>query len=472
MYNTRLKQWRIRKNYRSQDKDKLAQQIALALAENRSVADMTFNSRPVKFDRVLRHCRNAKRMQKTSSFRPRGSIKGSDTKQRASLAPNVDQDEGTKLEGIITPQTRTTPNTDPTFTPVSSADDILDSPAGALTPCTPLSPPKDTVNVAVVLHQTQAYYLNHIDQICAATADIYTTTDKSSIFWTNIKSAIYLLKKQSPVLAWPLLNEACRIACDVLRDAPVLFLNGLFTVLSPVNTARCPKVRNTMLIYLGEMAAIKLSPFHPLSIVCRELARDQNCREMSETALNLTLDLFIKTLGPRHSATFLVHRSLISLSRRGRQLQAAERLAKQLVQATEQAFGSHDKPDRDASVELCIAMTELVHVYSDLGNYAMASELCASVISKYQSIQKDRFPDSRAAYAMEDMAELCHYQHDIDQSVVWLTRALAASWEIRGGTASTIHVREKLEALLLAQGKFKDASELRTRYPRQVEELA
>src|SRR5882757_6312956 len=61
MYNTRLKQWNICKNYRAEEKELLAARIAQAHLENRSIDNLTFKDRPVKLDRVLRHCRTRRR---------------------------------------------------------------------------------------------------------------------------------------------------------------------------------------------------------------------------------------------------------------------------------------------------------------------------------------------------------------------------------------------------------------------------
>ena len=66
---------------------------------------------------------------------------------------------------------------------------------------------------------------------------------------------------------------------------------------------------------------------------------------------------------------------------------------------------------------------------------------------------------------MENMAELQHYVGKEDECIYWLRRALASAWKVRGGVASTIHVREKLEGMLITKGRFEDANELSEKYP-------
>ncbi|KIX05293.1 uncharacterized protein Z518_06165 [Rhinocladiella mackenziei CBS 650.93] len=161
------------------------------------------------------------------------------------------------------------------------------------------------------------------------------------------------------------------------------------------------------------MAGIKLQPTHPLAMICRQLAQDNGWGAVSETALNLSRDLFVKNLGRGHSGTFAVHRSLICLLPRDKQLEAAKRLCEDLVNSAEQELVAQSrvslhqrKPTSISMTELCIAMTELVHIYIDMEDYGVAQELCLSVVQNYKTIPGVNFPDSRAAYAMEDMEML------------------------------------------------------------------
>lgn len=477
MYNTRLKQWNIRKNYRAAEKELLAARIAQAHLENRSIDNLTFKDRPVRLDRVLRHCRAKKRESAVIKKKPMKSNRrvanaGEDEESSDSSLWIPVQDSSAQAysassggQTTITPESGNT--TTSVLTPSSSepneADDSYeiishdDLAVEVWSPDRPLFPPKENFNLELILHQTQSYYLNCMDEINIRAAAVYNVTDNTTVFWANIKSAIYFLKKQSPKLAWPLLNEACVLAGDILSEAPVLFLNGLLTVLSPVNTRVCPMVRSTLLKYLGKMAGIKLkSKQHPLAILCRELSEDTECGNASEMALNLTLNMFSERLGRDHSATFAVNRSLISFLRRAKQYDAAKELSEDLIQVTEHALVSRSsvnihqrKPTSISMTEVCIAMTELVHIYIDMKEYVLAQKLCSSVLQNYQAIQGVNFPDSRAAYAMEDMAELCVHLGDKEGAIFWLQEALWAPGMLRGPEEpATRHIEEKICELM------------------------
>jgi hypothetical protein len=509
MYNTRLKQWNICKNYRAEDKELLAAQIAEAHLENRSLDSITFKDKPVKFHRVLRHCK--------ATARKRGSAEidgASRNKRRRRVLESVEESSSSDSSGsgeslsemvrVPGPWPHTTNKTSESgsssnrmvlLTPVSgySSSTILTPSTGlsidneavqtittyhpsrdhrVLSPSPPLFPAKGSaINVELILDQTKMYYSAHLDTIRLQTSEIHDATatmDLSSMFWSNVKSAIYFLKMKRPSLAWPLLNEACKFAGNMLTTAPVLFLNSVFTVLSPVNTRVCPRFRSVILQYLSQMAAIRLTPRHPLSIVLHEISQEDDSGWTSETALTLTLDLLIACLGRDHSGTFVVHRSLISLLRRDKRLLEARQHGEQLVQVAKQALVSQaqaqaqaglglglgfavpipiqlKKPTGISMTELCLAMTELVHIYTDMKEYPVAQGICSSVIQNFGIVQGVNFPDSRAAYAMEDMAELCGHLDDFQGATYWLRRAFEASCLLRGQEdAATKHIKDKL----------------------------
>jgi len=489
MYNTRLKQWNICKNYRAEEKELLAARIAQAHLENRSLDTITFKDKPVKFHRVLRHSR--------ATARKRGGAEIEPSRKRRRVLESAEESSDSSGSGESpgqmvrvpgqwehtthkTSESGSSSNRMVFVTPVSgySSSTIL-TPSGGLSsdneavetttyppspdhrvlrPSPSLFPAKGAMNVELILEQTKMYYSAHLDTIRLQTTEIHDTTDLSSLFWSNVKSAIYFLKMKTPSLAWPLLNEACRFAGDMLTNAPVLFLNSVFTVLSPVNTRVCPVVRSIILRYLSQLATIRLTPRHPLSIVFREISQEDDCGLASETALNLTLDVLMNSLGGDHSATFTVRRSLITLLRRDKRLKEARRYSELLVKVAEQTFVSQadlaipihlKKPTSISMTELCMAMTELVHIYIDMKEYSVAHGICSSVIQNYKIVQGVNFPDSRAAYAMEDMAEICGHLNDFQGAASSLRRAVEASCMLRGeGDAATKHVKDKLDGMM------------------------
>ncbi|KIW13977.1 hypothetical protein PV08_06758 [Exophiala spinifera] len=492
MYNTRLKRWDIWKNYRAEEKEELAGRIAQAHVENRPIDTINFRNKPVKVNRVLRHCRTTARKRRGSTTLEVSKVKkgkGSEASSEDSTDSNrgsTDRDEMVRVpRSLGVNMTRRTPRSGSSssgfvlLTPESgdTSATILTPSASGLSdnevvpyitggqatqedqvpsPDPPIFPAKGPINVELILNQTQTYYLAHLESIRSEATDIYNVTAASNLFWSNVKSAIYFLKMKTPTLAWPLFNEACGLVGDVLSNSPILFLNSVFAVLSPVNTRICPLARSTLLRHLSNMASIKLTPLHPLAILFREIAQEDEFGFTSETAMLVTLNLLRQHLGGDHTGTFTVQRSLISLLRRDQRLVEAKQQSEELVRTTEQALVSQvglaiqaKKPTSISMTELCIAMTELVHVYIDMKEYAVAKDICDKVIQNYKMIQGPSFPDSRAAYAMEDMAQLSEQLGDNGGATYWLGQAMEASCLLRGESdAATQHVKNKMDELV------------------------
>src|SRR4051794_27396426 len=69
MYHTRFKQWGLHKNYKVDDKELLAAQIARACSEKRPVTNIKFRGQPVKFRKVIRHCLSQKRVEEANKIK-------------------------------------------------------------------------------------------------------------------------------------------------------------------------------------------------------------------------------------------------------------------------------------------------------------------------------------------------------------------------------------------------------------------
>ena len=55
-------------------------------------------------------------------------------------------------------------------------------------------------------------------------------------------------------------------------------------------------------------------------------------------------------------------------------------------------------------------MVEVVHILSDMCDYSAALRLCQQVLDLYKILQGERYPDSRASYAMESHGRVVSFQ--------------------------------------------------------------
>jgi hypothetical protein len=150
---------------------------------------------------------------------------------------------------------------------------------------------------------------------------------------------------------------------------------------------------------------------------------DAGSRKISETALLLMLDVFQEGLGQAHWEVFQLRRTLIVLLRRDRDISAAETLSIALVHSSEQAAGQNH-------THTGLAMSELVHIYNEQGDYSRATNICEEVLRRSMLDFGHDYPNSRCVYAMEDMAELCHSQGNTFQSEFWLRKAFSGALKV------------------------------------------
>lgn len=450
MYLTRIKQWKINKNYRAEEKEAFAACIVNAKREQSHVSGLTYNNRPLKVDRILRHNKAQLRKQRTQMSTPSHD----DSVSSAADLPSRRRKRSNQSTNVST------------ATSSASSQQRLPSSLPSPAPVRSLHPPTDGTDTELILHQTKNF-VNVVSGIPIQHAD---PSSPSITFWTDIKSAFYFLKKHSPQLAWPLLNAACHTPISVLISSPFTFLRELFSTLSPVHTKMHSLVRITLLRYLRQFSLIKIGAKHPITIIISQLELDPGTRHVSETSLRYLHSLHEhrqqvekadsaspsnlnlpspQPPSPNDLETFDTSRHLTILLRRDHDLASALSLGHTLI--TTAPTPSHR----------ALAMTEVVHILSDMCDYTAALTLGQQVIDLYRAIQKEDFPDSRASYAMENMAELSHFRGEVREEERWLRCAVRGARKSRGAQdASTVFVEGKLRAVLEGQGRGNEMDEI------------
>jgi hypothetical protein len=281
-------------------------------------------------------------------------------------------------------------------------------------------------------------------------------------FWSPVKTATYFLKTpHSSRLAWPLLRKAGEDVRECFTQVHFSFLRGLFGIISPSGLRFHPGVRTVLLKYLSQVCSERFGTTHPIYIICNQLAVDGGAREVSQRSMDFMLRLQKRNQSISQGETdegFFTQKALVSLYRRDNDLDAAERLAIDFNETCRRRFGI-------LSHETFAAMMELVYLYTCKGEYTRGAVVCSEALTLRQTILGPAYPDKIAVYAMENMAEVYGYMGNIEECAAWLRQALTHSWNLKGGTASTIHIRDKLEQVLKDHGQEEEASSLQILYP-------
>ncbi|CAP71005.1 uncharacterized protein PODANS_6_3760, partial [Podospora anserina S mat+] len=287
------------------------------------------------------------------------------------------------------------------------------------------------------------------------------STLESTKYWATIKNAIYLIKLSAASLdgadslpanrAWPALSEAGVIAADAMTSQPFDFLKNLFATLSPANLSARPELRTILLQFLSIQAEESLSANHPITLICQELQRDENCQEVSRRGLQCMLDIFNTRLGRSRAVTIKLTDSLATLLRRNGEFDAARDIIVELLKSCRQVYGPES--DQARATE-----NELAHLYMATEEWDLAIQHCMSVVTRPSGLGEQTEPslyqDGIAAHTMEDIAEIYQRQGDLKQCISWLERAASIALIIWGPKSlATSHIVDKMTNIQRQFGK-------------------
>ncbi|KAK3340021.1 hypothetical protein B0T25DRAFT_467084 [Lasiosphaeria hispida] len=291
----------------------------------------------------------------------------------------------------------------------------------------------------------------------------HRSSEESTQYWGTIKNAIYLVKISAGSMedlehrpdrrAWPAFAEAGRIASAAMTTQPFDFLRNLFATLSPANTSARPELRGILLQFLASEARDTLSPGHPITVICQELLRDEDCQEVSRRGLQCMLDIFSTRLGRSRAVSFKLLDSLATLLRRNGEFDAAMDIIMELLNSCRQVFG-HES-DQARMVE-----NELAHFYMVADECDLALDHCMAVVKRPQMAEQaaDEQPpfyqDGIAAHTMEDIAEIYQRRGDFEASIMWLERAASIALTLWGPkSVATGHIIDRMTSLQRKFGK-------------------
>jgi len=286
---------------------------------------------------------------------------------------------------------------------------------------------------------------------------------ESTQYWSTIKNAIYLVKVSAGSLedlehrpdrrAWPAFAEAGRIASAAMTTQPFDFLRNVFATLSPANTSARPELRGILLQFLASEARDTLSPNHPITVICQELLRDEDCQEISRRGLQCMLDIFSNRLGRSRAVSFKLLDSLATLLRRNGEFDAAMDIILELLNSCRQTFGHQS--DQARMIE-----NELAHFYMVADECDQALSHCMTVVRRPQEpgsltpAEPPFYQDGIAAHTMEDIAEIYQRRGDVEASIMWLERAASIALSLWGPKSiATGHIIDKMTGLQRRFGK-------------------
>ncbi|KAK1515131.1 uncharacterized protein CCOS01_13324 [Colletotrichum costaricense] len=263
------------------------------------------------------------------------------------------------------------------------------------------------------------------------------------LFWDKVKHSIYSSKKGTSQPSTNVVESQVPMTNTSYESFD--FVWELLATLSPVNTACCIELRQTLLSQLWITVASTLHVSHPVAELCGLLYQCTEAIEVTDSALLKAWNHFGRKLGYLHPTTCRLRRSIIDIARRGRRLDAAESMAQDLFDKT-CSNGLNSYLARSCA-------RSLSHVLMALGRFDDARDVCQAIVHSTTPVMDPCMYDERATQAMEDLAEIELLSGNVLASLWSLQLARTAAERLWPGSLALQTMDEKLSlgcyALLL-----------------------
>ncbi|KAI5927179.1 Clr5 domain-containing protein [Camillea tinctor] len=457
MYKKRFRKWNVTKNWKSTQKDQLIHQISSMDRETSSSTDIILDARNRR--KLKRHIRT--KAQKDSSV----------SEERLDLEPAA-HDETTDSKPITGVSTIwATPN-DISF--LTSLNKPFDS--------SPENLREFKIRFSKGHHEnsltTIGRSINYSPQLSRAesifkTVSAFTTSESTyrslnsldSPFWNHLGYGIYYLKVGSADRAWPVIQKACDTAAGEIKSNAGAYILGLFTILSPSNTAIYPALRNSLLGFLYQLAEASLGGNHPLAMLARELRIQNGDLWVTETALACLIDGISSAFGPAHQLSLTAQMRRVAFLRRSQKYDSALQHARTTLNIANSSYGP-------TSLQARRVARQIEHILMDKRSWAEALSVCLGIVGY---ADKQGLPvemtlrDECAVYTMEDIAKIYENMGEPEKSTHWLGRAATCATNLGKPTHEIAHIVDKLEALLLESGRADEAQVWRRMAPRSLD---
>ncbi|KAI1738582.1 hypothetical protein F4680DRAFT_424345 [Xylaria scruposa] len=466
MYQKRMKKWNMYKNLKSKQKSEF-----LTLLATSKISPMSLSERARRS--IRRHQRTiatpnvSLTIPKTIQYPTSDQLKGDIMAEEAS-ATTLQRGDEILLELLIR-ESRWNPNQlaqsqQPVHEPQQHNSNILQLgqqeyfwPDDFMQYSIPAPQFRDQFHVTnLIMHSIQQYY--------SSDNDILKSNFPKDGFWDEFYQGIYLMKVGSTNRAWPHISQCCELVVSQLRYNPSMFIIGLLTVLSPVNTALCPSLRIHLIDYIAQQAEGSVGRNHPISVVSRELRKQDQEPLRSDVLVAFLSDQCQKTLGDTHDLAVVTKRELCAGYRRDGQFEQSMRVACELVNTMTTANGKD-------SLQRCVALRQVEHIYMDIGKWTEALKVCLEIVG---CVDDNMLPtlDTRqedyAVHTMEDIAKIFMALDEDEKSITWLMKAAACALSLWGSSVVTLHIIDTLEDLLLKYERIEDAAYWRSYDPNVV----
>ncbi|KAJ9631212.1 hypothetical protein H2204_008297 [Knufia peltigerae] len=473
MYKRRITEWKIHKNYKAQEKVALARRVKACVDAGNNPDTISFRGRPLKLDRVRRHCRNDKKLAKLwehLSQSPQEAAEKDLVVRESKVPAKANRQSTCRISPVVTDTIVTTSSDGPSLTNSS----LIRSESGLEMNATLLSAsPRLTAQLdeptdlraanAVLLHTRDAIdwqftaftrvKLHDLQSRFPGRVPIEVITgqvDQVSAFWLALYHGYVFLKAGNQTRAFQTLDNSCQMVQPLLATAPLQLLTCLLLHFAKPWHG-LDALEQQLLGFVSSMTANVLGRHHPLANALQLVATAGIREHVSESMMCMIVDAYRSRRKPSNSSVFALRIDQIDMLRECKKFAQAQTLCQEVVKES-QVMGH--KRHRTA-------LAALGRIYADQ-NEEYAVEGVASRILAEERV--DRLASDRGGtiiWAHDQLGRLYMDRRDYKPAERHLWRAILESRgrpDHRGPSTRSLIVR--FQSCLSQQGRCVEIEEI------------
>ncbi|RDW62069.1 hypothetical protein BP6252_11502 [Coleophoma cylindrospora] len=455
MFKARISKWNLNKNYKAFERQKIAQ-VAISHKKNGCPSPkIFFHGRPVKMDRIWRHC--GKLHSPESSESEQGSrLAFQDTELKETRCTcffgHHDQ-RCDQYSGEIQP---------------SKIDERRIFKACILHTQYPLLTTTESKFSEIILTQVNQYYTSYskarltgssfdFDELSVNTEDLQTPTNPGE-YRNKISSAIEMINSNQARVGWRLLHEASESTRTMLKARNPYTLRCLMSLAGQLTVFTGGyDLFGPVWSYISEMASTVLGTNHPVAVSCRAVAFVKARRLLEEVVMRSTYDILEQNLGSNNFEVLeskFAYASVVSQIGHIGEVERLQRLVLQDVMRLRDDFCIVD-----TLVRLGITLQQK-------GDYCGAKKFLRDAVSHGKETSGSRYPnqaDLGAVMILARMSEPDEYS-EIESLLQESLESCLKKDNWGPNDWHTLDLLGVLNAFLERGGRFEEARNLRSRY--------
>ncbi|OAL32213.1 hypothetical protein AYO20_07981 [Fonsecaea nubica] len=445
MFKRRITEWKIHKNYKAKDKELLAKRVKEYVDAGHDIQSISFRGRPLKLDRVRRHCRSDKRftqLWEQLSQSPESASAGDITIKDES--PTMGLHRSNAFSNSSTPpgdfdfnaQSR-----DGTGLGLMMID--VRPPTGLYNMQSSLFHTREAVQWQFTafnrlkMNELQYRFPNSLPEEVRA-----GQTDQVSAFWLGLYHGFESLQTGRSSKAWENFDICCNMVQPLLYSAPLQLLSCLLVHFATPWLGMAA-LEQHLLSFVSSMAASAFGKTHPYAKALSMTIASENRDHIVESMMQLIVEGYSARRKPSNSSLFALRVDQIDMLRKRKNFQMAHDMCQRLIKDSQSM-----NPRRYRT-----ALAALGRLYADQ-NEEFAIEGVAHRILQHKTADPDSKNSGSAAWACDQLATLCLGREDYTLAERYLRRALGMSYTglpHRGPSMDSL--ADKLDSCLRLQGR-------------------